>query len=113
MFGSDWKRPGFPSDFDPNVGQYRRYPKNYVEPDADGTYNGMTEEEFMKFMEQNRPRLNRFLFIPFFNDCHNALRDVMEYGGVHYSGSPKGRFGSTPPGNDPFPQGSFMMNDDD
>ena len=48
------------------------------------------EKEIMDFMKKNE---NNGLWVPYINDCHNAVQDAVEHSGLVYPGAPGGRFG--------------------
>ncbi len=107
-FGNDFGKAGYPKDFNPTDPRYVNWPYNPVEKDPDGTYNGMTEEEFLDYL-RNEGDLNGGMFCPGINDCHNALKRGFKRAGVRYPGSPLGRFGKLPPqGEKPFSPESFL-----
>ncbi len=50
------------------------------------------EKEIMDFMRENQ---NNGVWVPFVNDCHNAVQDAVESAGLKFPGAPGGRFGPT------------------
>ncbi len=48
------------------------------------------EDEIMDYLRENA---DNGIWIPFINDCHNAVQDAVEASGLHYPGAPGGRFG--------------------
>lgn len=70
---------------------------------------GMSEAEFMRRIKEYKD-WNRWLWLPWMNDCHNQLERAFEHAGVQYPGAPNGRvdiddnaFTKLPPGRDPLP----------
>jgi RHS repeat-associated protein len=51
------------------------------------------EDEIMDFLRENA---DNGIWVPFINDCHNAVQDAVEASGRQYPGAPGGRFGDIP-----------------
>lgn len=54
-------------------------------PDSEGK-----EDEVMDFMEEHA---NDGTWVPYVNDCHNAVADALDAAGLPETPSPNGRFG--------------------
>lgn len=94
MFGRDFGRKGYPSGFDAASSGFTY---RVVEPDANGTYGGRSERQFIEFLASPAAGLNDGMFIPGLNDCHNSLSRGFKRAGVAYPGSPLGRVGTPQP----------------
>lgn len=48
------------------------------------------EKKIMDFLRKNQ---NNGVWMPFVNDCHNAVQDAVQKNGLLYPSAPGGRFG--------------------